>query len=56
MDGNNSMFNEPGMEWMNGGAAESLSSYTTKTFGWMGLGLLATFVTAYAVLQRKWVL
>ena len=48
MDGNNSMFNEPGMEWMNGGAAESLSSYTTKTFGWMGLGLLATFVTAYA--------
>ena len=31
-----------------GAASETLSRYTAKTFGWMGLGLLCTFAIAFA--------
>ena len=31
-----------------GAAGETLSHYTSKTFGWMGLGLLCTFAVAFA--------
>ena len=39
------MFQENGSQWMEGGlASEPLNVYTAKTFGWMFLGLLVTFV------------
>ena len=31
-----------------GATGETLSQYTAKTFGWMGLGLLCTFAIAFA--------
>lgn len=42
---NDNMFNEPnyGIEQ----AREPLSAYTAKTFGWMALGLLVTFLVAF---------
>ncbi len=42
------MFQEKGSQWMEGTSAEPLNVYTTKTFGWMFLGLLVTFGTAIA--------
>ena len=42
------MFQENGSQWMEGTSAEPLNVYTTKTFGWMFLGLLVTFGTAIA--------
>lgn len=41
---NDNMFNEPGYGMVDSG--EPLSVYTAKTFGWMALGLLVTFLTA----------
>ena len=42
------MFQENGSQWMEGTSAEPLNVYTTKTFGWMFLGVLVTFGTAIA--------
>ena len=42
------MFQENGSQWIEGTSAEPLNVYTTKTFGWMFLGLLVTFGTAIA--------
>lgn len=42
------MFQENGSQWMEGTSTEPLNVYTTKTFGWMFLGLLVTFGTAIA--------
>ena len=42
------MFQKKGSQWMEGTSAEPLNVYTTKTFGWMFLGLLVTFGTAIA--------
>lgn len=42
-----------GLYWSDDRSVEPIGVYTAKTFGWMALGLLATFAVAFATVGQR---